>query len=160
MVRAASWAAEIAARQEDLPDGELVAAGFVACAPDLLLEKSLRDLHVDARAVAGLAVRVDRAAMPDRLERLDAVVDDLAARLSVQRHDEPDAARGVLVLGAVHSGGFQPGVFGFHPRDPGRIIFRHLPSPAGGGANIASTSACVMVARSPAKAKLDVLRSM
>ena len=38
---------------------------------DLALEEVLRDLDVDAGAVAGLAVGVDRAAVPDRLQRLD-----------------------------------------------------------------------------------------
>src|SRR3712207_7710081 len=38
---------------------------------DLALEEVLRDLDVDAGAVAGLAVGVDGASVPDRLERLN-----------------------------------------------------------------------------------------
>src|SRR5262249_46636907 len=56
---------------------------------------------MDAGAVAGLAVRVDRAAMPDRAKRFDALLDDIAPRLAVDRRDEPDSARIVLHRGIV-----------------------------------------------------------
>ena len=56
------------------------------------LEEVLRDLDVDAGTVAGLAVGVDRTAVPDRLQRLDALEHHLAPRLAVDRHDAADAA--------------------------------------------------------------------
>ena len=66
----------------------------------MLPEEGLGDLHVDAGAVAGLAVCVDRAAVPDRLERLDAGDHHLAPRPPVDRGDQPDAA-GVVLLGRI-----------------------------------------------------------
>ena len=51
---------------------------------------------MDAGAVAGLAVGVDRAAVPDRAQRVDAGLDHLAPRLAVDRGDEADAAGVVL----------------------------------------------------------------
>ena len=72
MWRQRSCALEVGARQEDHADGEVPAARLVAGAADMLLEEVLRNLDVDAGAVAGLAVGVDRAAVPQRLERLDA----------------------------------------------------------------------------------------
>ena len=51
---------------------------------------------MDAGAVTGLAVGVDRAAVPDRAQRIDARLHHLAPRLAVDRRDEADAAGVVL----------------------------------------------------------------
>src|SRR3546814_11188892 len=63
----------------------------------MLAEEVLRDLQVDAGAVAGLAVGVDRTAMPHRLQRLDAGDHHIAPPRSIERGDEADAA-GVILL--------------------------------------------------------------
>src|SRR3546814_17562985 len=55
------------------------------------------------RAVAGLAVGIDRAAMPHRLQRIDRRLDDAPRRAPVGRGDEADAARVGFELGAVHA---------------------------------------------------------
>src|SRR5690606_34130258 len=90
---------EIGARQKDLPDGDqLVLVRLVPGAADLVVKERDRDLHVDARAVAGLAIGIHRAAMPDRLERVDTVLHHLAAGLAIDADHEPDPARGMLVL--------------------------------------------------------------
>jgi hypothetical protein len=60
----------------------------------------MRDLHVDAGAVAGLAVGIDRAAVPHRLQRLDPHQHDLAPRLAVDRRDHADAA-GIVLVGRI-----------------------------------------------------------
>ena len=52
-------------------------------------EEILRDFDMDAGAVAGLAVGIDRAAMPDRLQRIDAGLHHVAALLAVERRDRP-----------------------------------------------------------------------
>ncbi len=53
---------------------------------------------MDAGAVAGLAVGVDRAAVPDRLQRIDAAPATTSRRrLAVERRDQADAA-GVMFL--------------------------------------------------------------
>ena len=62
--------AEIVARQEDLADGDqLVPIRLMPGAADLVVEEGDGDLHVNARAIAGLAIGIDRAAMPDRFQR-------------------------------------------------------------------------------------------
>ena len=53
-----------------------------------------------AGAVAGLAVGVDGAAVPDGLQRVDRQLDHLAARLAVDGGDQADAAGVVLVGGS------------------------------------------------------------
>ena len=52
-------------------------------------------------AVAGLAVGIDRAAVPDRLQRIDAGLHHVAPGAAVQRRDQADAAGIVFVLRAV-----------------------------------------------------------
>src|SRR5882757_4153268 len=66
----------------------------------MVAEEVLRDLDVDAGAVAGLAVGIDGAAVPHRLQRIDAGRHHVASALAVERHDQADAA-GVLLLGGV-----------------------------------------------------------
>ncbi len=97
--------AEIGARQEDHADRELACGRFVAGVLDVLSEEVLRDFHVDAGAVAGLAVGIDidRAAVPHRLERIDRRLDDAARRRAVGRGDQADAAGIGFEFGAVHA---------------------------------------------------------
>jgi len=84
---------QIGARQEDLPDCQPVRLGPVAGAVDMFVEEIERQLDMNAGPVAGLAVGIDRAAMPDRLQRVDRRGDDTTRRLAVGRRDQPDAAR-------------------------------------------------------------------
>ena len=59
---------EIGTRQEYLTDrDQFVFAGFVTCATNLVIEKRNRDLHMDARAITGFAIGVNRATVPNRL---------------------------------------------------------------------------------------------
>src|SRR6185369_4885879 len=81
---AALLLAEIGPGQKDLADGELGRADLLAALADEILEEGVRDLHMDAGAVAGLAVGIDGTAMPDRFQGLDALQHDLAPRLAVQ----------------------------------------------------------------------------
>ena len=96
--------AEVGLGHEHLADRDQAGLQRVAAARDDGGEKVLRDLDVDAGAVAGLAVRVDRAAMPDRAQGVDARLDHVAASLAIQRRDQADAARVVLVDGRVGAG--------------------------------------------------------
>ena len=59
---------------------------------------------MDAGAVAGLAVGIDRAAVPHRFQRLDPHQHDLAPRLAVDRRDHPDAA-GIVLVGRIVEAG-------------------------------------------------------
>jgi hypothetical protein len=82
--------AEIGAGQEHLSHRhQLVLARLMPGAHDLVVEERRRDLHVDARAVARLAIGIHRAPVPDGLQRVDAVFHDLARRLAVDGHDKP-----------------------------------------------------------------------
>jgi hypothetical protein len=85
-------------------------APAVAAALHDLGEEVLRHLDMDAGAVAGLAVGIDRAAVPDRLQRVDAGLHDAAMRLAIQRGDQTDAAG--IVLGGVDARGFKAGLVG------------------------------------------------
>jgi len=55
-------------------------------------KKILGDFDQDAGTVAGHAVRVHRAAMPQCLKGLDTGFDDLTARFAVNGGDQTDAA--------------------------------------------------------------------
>ena len=85
---------------------------------------------MDARAVAGLAVGIHRPPVPDRLQRLDARLDHLPARLAVLRHHEPHAAGGMLVLGAVEPLGLETREIGFLAGHPVGIETGHGASPS------------------------------
>src|SRR3990170_5236813 len=68
-----------------------------------LLQKFMRDLHQDARAVAGQRVGPGRAAMGEVVQDLQAMLDDLPARTTFEIGDEADAARVVLALRIIES---------------------------------------------------------
>ena len=89
---------EIRARKEYLADADPVIGRVVTGAADMFAEEILRHVEADARAVAGLAVRVHRAPVPNVLQRRDAHRHDFALRLAVERDDEADAARILLVF--------------------------------------------------------------
>src|SRR5690606_15380576 len=61
--------------------------------------------HQHAGPVAGLAVGVDRAAVPDALQGADGELDHLAPRLAVDGADQADAAGVALRGGVVGVGG-------------------------------------------------------
>jgi hypothetical protein len=96
--------AEIGAGQEHLTHGhQLILAGLVPGAHDLVVEEGGRDLHMDARAVAGLAIGIDRAPVPDGLECVDPVLHHLAAGLSVDGHDKAHPAGGMFLRLGIES---------------------------------------------------------
>ena len=113
---------QVGARQEDHPDRGQIGLGPVAGALDVLVEEVDRNLDMDAGTVAGLAVGVDRAAVPDGLQRVDRRADDTPAGLAVGGGDQPDAAGIGLELGPVHADLGDARAFGW-------ITSRHLPIP-------------------------------
>ena len=58
---------------------------------------------MDARAIAGLAVRIDRAAVPHGLQRVDRGGDHAARRLAIGRCDQAHAAGVAFKFWAVHA---------------------------------------------------------
>ena len=91
-------------RQEDVTDA--IFAGLGQLDAERLrhvLQELVRDLHENARAVAGERVRTHRAAMGQVLEDLQAMLDDGVARAAFQVGDEADATGIVLELRIVES---------------------------------------------------------
>src|SRR5689334_23832858 len=66
----------------------------------MILEEILRDLHMNARTVTGLAVGIDRATMPDSLQRGDGGFDHLAARLAVEGGNDAHTT-GIMLLARI-----------------------------------------------------------
>ena len=64
----------------------------MAGAFDLIIEKRDGNLHVDARAIAGFPIGIDRAAVPHRFQRVDAIFHDFTAFLAIDGHDKTHAA--------------------------------------------------------------------
>ena len=93
---AAFLRAEIGLRQEHHPHRDAARLHLVAAALDDFREEILRALDVDAGAVTGLPIGIHGAAVPHRLQRVDAGLHNLAGCLAVQRGDEADAA-GVML---------------------------------------------------------------
>ena len=94
---------QIGARQEHHANRHIGVLGDgVPGALDMLAEKVLGNLQVDTGAVTGLAVGVDRAAMPNRLQRLNPGKHHLAPRFTVNGGDEADPA-GVVLIGRIIS---------------------------------------------------------
>ncbi len=101
---------KVGARQEHHADGDAAdLRGLAARIAHVIAEEVLRDLDMDAGAVAGLAVGIDGAAMPHRLQRIDAGHHHVAAAPAVQRHDQADAAGVDLLGGVVAVGGGELG---------------------------------------------------
>ena len=107
---AAFLGGEVGFRQEHLADRDLAVLGAFAAAFYRFGEEVLRDLDVDAGAVAGLAVGVHGAAVPEGAERVYAGLHDGAAGFAVQGCDQADAA-GIVFLGG-RVGVFETGYVG------------------------------------------------
>jgi hypothetical protein len=103
MVRQHFLRAQIGARQEDHADGETVGQRPVAGRGDGVVEEAHGQIDMDAGAVARLAIGIDRAAVPHRLQRIDRRDDDAAAGLAIRRGDKADATGIGLKLRAVHA---------------------------------------------------------
>src|SRR5690606_32581689 len=157
---AAFLCAEIGAGQEDLADGDqLVHVRLVPGPAHLVVKEPDRDLNMDAGTVTGLAVGVYRAPVPDRLQRIDAVLNDLARWLAVDRDDKTHTAGGMLVLVAEKPVLGQPVAAGVFVTLPCRAEFGHGASPSICWF-LASYSARVARRWSPASARPGRARSV
>ena len=78
--RAATFlCAKIGARQEHLTDSDqLVCVRLMTCATDLIIKERHGNLHMDASAIAGFAIRIDSATVPNGLQRVDTLFHDAA----------------------------------------------------------------------------------
>ncbi len=89
---------EISPRQEDHAHANGVIAGLVPGARHRRLEEVLSDAQTQTGAVAGLAIRIHRAPVPDRLEGFQTQLDGFPARLALDVGDQADAARRALAF--------------------------------------------------------------
>ena len=79
---------------------------------DVLPEKTLGDLNLDPCAVTGLAIGVDRAAMPHRLQGGDARFHHPAAGSAIDGGHKSDTTGIMLEGGIVEPVPFEAGSFG------------------------------------------------
>ena len=89
--------AKIGARQKHLPHGNQLVIGLMARAPDLVIEKRHRDLHMNTGTITGLAIGIHRSTMPNRFQGIDAVFYNTAAGHTVNRHHKTNTTRTMLV---------------------------------------------------------------
>ena len=78
-----------------------VLINVVPKAADFLAQDGVGKLREQSRAVAGLGVGVERAAVAEVAKRLDAVLEHPVGAFAADVSDEPDAAGIVLVLGLI-----------------------------------------------------------
>ena len=101
--------AKVGARQEHLANSDqFISRGLMAGATNLIVEKFDRDLNVDTRAVTGFAVRVHSTTVPDRFQCVDAIINNLTRRFTIDRHNKANTTGRVFIVRAVQA------VFG-HP---------------------------------------------
>ena len=94
--------AKISAGQEHLTNrNQLVHRRLVTCAADLIVKERRRDLHVNTSAVASLTIRIDSTTVPNGLERVNALFDNRARRLALDRNHKANATRAMLILSGI-----------------------------------------------------------
>jgi hypothetical protein len=103
IVRHSLLRAQIGARQEDHADGKPVGLRLVPGCGDGIVEKADGRSTCMPRTVAGLAIGIDRAAVPHSLQRLDRRRDHAPRRPAIGRRDQPDPAGIALGFGIVHA---------------------------------------------------------
>ncbi len=96
---------QIGARQEHHAHRQPVRPHLVPAHRDRIVEEAYRQVDMQPRAIARLAVRIHRAAMPHRLQRIDRRLNDTARRLAIGRRHQAHAAGITLELGTVHAMG-------------------------------------------------------
>ena len=122
--------AEIGTRQKDLAHGDqLLHVRFMPGAADLVVEKADRNLHVNARAIAGLAIGIDSPPVPDRLQRIDAVLHHLSAGPARDRHHQTYTAGRMFIIAFIKRMFVHKGALRFFGGNPG-VIIGHGASPA------------------------------
>ena len=125
--RAAGFlSAEICTRQEDLTNRhQLIFARGVTCAFNLIIKERDGDLHMDTRAIAGLAIRIHSATVPDRFQCINARFYDFARRRPVHRDNKTDAARAVLFALIIQTVFGHISALGFFVLHPVCVIYSH-----------------------------------
>ena len=80
-------------------------------------------------AIAGFSIRIHRTTVPNRFERGDAVFDNCAAGLAIDRHHQTNATRGMFFSLGVHAILGHPGALSCFCGYPISVIFCHFGLP-------------------------------
>ena len=90
---------EIGAGQKYLTNrDQVVLVRFVPGALDLVIKERHRDLHMNARTVTSLAIGINRPAVPDGLERINTLFDNITRRGAVNRHNKAHTTGGMFII--------------------------------------------------------------
>ena len=76
----------------------------MAGAADMLDEEVTRYFDMNAGAITGHAVRINRPAVPDRLQCLDGSINNSAGLLAIARGNKADTASIMFHLGRIDAG--------------------------------------------------------
>ena len=94
----------------------------MAAVGNLVVEETNRQVNMDSRSIAGLAIGIDCAAVPDCFQCLNPSRDHPPRSLAVGRRDQPDAAGIAFKFGTIHAFAGKAFVFGgrelVHRNDP------------------------------------------
>ena len=104
--------AEIGPRQKHHTDCQTAAIILVTGAGNMFDEKVARNFDMDTGAITGHAISINRAAMPDGLQRLDCRIDNSAGRLAVTCGNKSNTAGIMFHVRCVHASCLQPGFIG------------------------------------------------
>ena len=105
---------QVGAGQEDHTDTEpAVVDRLVSARDDGIGKEGHGEVNMQPRAVAGHAVRVDRAAVPHCFQGVDGRSDDAAARTAIGGGDKTDTAGIRFKFGAIHAVAGNARAFGF-----------------------------------------------
>ena len=117
---------EIGAGQEHLTHrNQLVHVRRVAGALNLVIKELYRDLHMDARTITGLAIRVHSTPVPDGFQGLNAIFNHGAAGRAINGHNQTNTARRMLFFLGIETIFGHKRAFGFLGFHPVFIIFGH-----------------------------------
>ena len=111
--------AQVGARQEHHADGKAVGHWPVAAVRNRIVEKADGQVDMQARAIAGLTIGVDCAAMPYGLQRLNPRRDNTARWLAIGRRNQTNAAGIAFGLRMIHAFTGKTFMFG------GRVKYGH-----------------------------------
>src|SRR3546814_5519570 len=95
------------------------------CSSDLIVEEADGQVHVDASAIASLAVRIHRATVPNRLQRINGRGDNAAIGLAIRCRNKADAASIRFEFRAIHALAGDALAFGFVDRKSTRLNSSH-----------------------------------
>ncbi len=94
---------EVGFRQKHHANGQLAVNRLMPRAHDMFLEEIMRNLDMDAAAVARFAVRIDGAAVPDRLQGINARFDHGARGSAVNRRHQANATIVPFLRRVIHA---------------------------------------------------------